>query len=346
MELNDGSSVMDRLDKLEGALRTHQATVARRVKADIERKISLSETNHRLLFHQFSRDLLKLVTAQHADIKLSLDQVEDRLINTKSVQIGLMEARMVMNTQEALMQIEASVSKFARDIHEEFLVLKRGMKAKRTEKGRGKAKSNNCVRKKKKKHVKELFQVKHASVNVKKATEAPLVSFSNNDEDEKAFIEKRTLPEFDSDFLDLMKDADIVPENVVEAHHDQNELDYSLAPMMPEALNGTIDDASKIVGTVSVKIEERTEEFKKVAGKETIGTNNMEIPAVYATVSPLKSTVRKLPPVCPQMSSKCSSRKRPKMASTIHVIPLEKLLPTSTSEHNDEILEVLALQNP
>jgi len=322
MELHDGSSVMDRLDKLEGALRTHQATVTRRVKADIERKISLSETNHRLLFHQFSRDLLKLVTAQHADIKLSLDQVEDRLINTKSVQIGLMEARMVMNTQEALMQIEASVSKFARDIHEEFLVLKRGMKVKRTEKGRGKTKSNNCVRKKKK-HLKELFQVKHASVNVKKATEAPLVSFSNTDEDEIAFIEKRTLPEFDSDFLDLMKDADIVPgqgcENVVEAHHDQNELDYSVAPMMPEALNGTIDDASKIVGTVSVK---------KVAGKETIGTNDMEIPAVDATVSLVKSTVRKLPPVCPQMSSKCSSRKRPKIASTIHVIPLEKLLPT------------------
>jgi len=330
MEPNGVSSVMDRLNKFEGALRTHQTNVVRRVQADIERKISVSETNQRLLFHHLSRDLLKLVTAQHADIKSSLDKVEDRLINTKSVQIGLMEARMVMNTQEALVQIKASVSKFARDIHKELLALKRGMKVKRTDKGKGKTKSQNCVRKKKK-PVEDMFQAESATVNLKKATKPPLVNLSTTDEDETAFIAKKTQPEFDSDFLDLMKDADIVPdqgcENVVDTDRDQHELDYSVAPMMPEALNGTIDDASKIVGTVSVKPDESTEEFK-----ESMASNNMEVPDIDVTVNPVKSTVRKLPLVCPQMISKCSSRKRPKIASTLHVIPLEKLLPTSTSE--------------
>ena len=118
MEKND-TCLIDRLNKLEKTLKDHQANVANRVRVDVEKCLAVSESNHRLIFHQFSKDLVSIITTQHQAMKTQLANVEERLINTKSVQIGVMEARMVVNTQESMMQIGDKVNKLGSDIFKE-----------------------------------------------------------------------------------------------------------------------------------------------------------------------------------------------------------------------------------
>jgi len=354
MEKND-SCLMDRLNKLEKTLKDHQANVANRVRVDVEKCLAVSESNHRLIFHQFSKDLVSIITTQHQAMKTQLANVEERLINTKSVQIGVMEARMVVNTQESMMQIGDKVNKLGSDIFKEFSAMKRKMtllqNLVRVAKKNDNTESSKPV--KKKKHL--IVKSKEISGKDKRLKSVQLDNINITDEDEVEFLgriskEEKNISEFDNDFLDLMRDANIEPAaKTVENESSEKEKnmerhDFSIAPMMPVALNADnagvqdpeIDDSDS--AELDISVDMTTEigcqvktEVTHVGDIDRTVSDPMKAnisdlthkiiptitspnkPNTYTTATPNVSTpidIRKLPLICPQASSKIMSRKR------------------------------------
>jgi len=355
---------MERLNRLEKTLKDHQANVANRAKADVEKCLAVSEANHRLIFHQFSKDLVNLITTQHQVMKTQLANVEERLINTKSVQIGVMEARMVVNTQESMIQIGDKVNKLGSDIFKEFGALKRKMtllqNLVRVAKKNENTDSSKPVRK-------ENHAIEKSKENLGKGNTSKSEQLDKSiitDEDEVKFLgkiskEEKNISEFDNDFLDLMRDANIEPatktvkfesskkEKNMERH------DFSIAPMMPVALNADnahilepdIDDTDSVDLNTSVDVTTEIGcHFKTevtVAGdtdqnvsdpmesiisdqtqKSISTTTSPNKPNTYTTEIPNVSTpnnIRKLPLICPQASSKIMSRKRRSSSSHLGI---------------------------
>lgn len=360
MEKKD-SCLMERLNRLEKTLKDHQTNVANRVRLDVEKCLAVSESNHRLIFHQFSKDLVNIITTQHHAMKTQLANVEERLINTKSVQIGVMEARMVLNTHESMMQIGDKVNKLGSDIFKEFGALKRKMtllqNAVRVAKKNEKTDSSKPVTKKN--HL--IKKSKDNSGKEKRPKSVQLDNIIITDEDEVEFLgriskEEKNISEFDNDFLDLMRDANIEPaaktvkNNSSEKEKNMERHDFSIAPMMPAALNADIQEP-EIADTDSVELDtsvELTTEIGCIVKTEVthIGDTDRKVsdpiksiisepthkviptitsqnkPNTYTTATPNVSTpinLRKLPMICPQATSKTVSRKRNSSSSCLEI---------------------------
>ena len=350
MENND-SCVIERLNRLEKTLKDHQANVINRAKADVEKCLAVSESNHRLIFHQLSKDLVNIFTNQHHAMKVQLANVEERLINIKSVQIGLMEARMIVNNQETMMQVGDKINKLGNGILKEFSVIKRRMTL--LQKAVGEVKKNE--KEKSIKTVKKKQDIEKSTDNLrrgKKSKNRHQEVGVITDEDEIEFLgeisNEKNNSEFDNDFLALMRDANVALASSktvqIESLENDNrgELhDFTIAPMMPAALNADLQEPERDV-TVSVELDAavdvKTEINCKVkivvpdegnaeqmvsdsdATKTIISDlaqkliTTPDISNISNPATPIESTpmikVRKLPLMCPQVGSKIMSRKR------------------------------------
>jgi len=267
MAVHDSTAIMDRLAKMEANLVLHQNKVANRAKEDVDKLLSNTslliqkmDTSYSALVKHNTDFVEKMmgIKVQQELAREQLVKVEDRLINTKSVQIGLMEARMVVNTHEAMMQIGGCVNKLGLDMLGEFKVMKNRLMVmqstmevgcevkeeinKETKKKRKKRANPKKVSVKKAKGTKEVApkvsKGSKKSKSVKKKPNNP-PSMSNSDEEVtylgsannslgkesvNSSLEKEnavrslvnenleSVPGFDSDFLDLMRDANIMPE--------------------------------------------------------------------------------------------------------------------------------------
>jgi len=358
MAVHVDSSVMDRVNKIEERLMLHQNKVASRLKEDFENMLHVSNSHISLSIQKSNMDILKMIKVHRESTKVQLDKVEDRLINTKSVQIGLMEARMVLNTHEAMMQIGNSVNKLGKDILDTFVVLKGrltmmqttievglevGREVKEPKKRRVRSRKGSVTKQKKI----GKGSTKSKSVPNKSTKDAShATSVSKSDEEEITFLDslvkcsENTIEEkvagFDSDFLDLMRDANIVPEElgsevpekkIKTENQDEvltHEVSYCVSVGNKKVLEADIIEtvAVKNEPTVDVKIEEGdspTKVEKEVIYSTDIIYNNntsdvaglkvMHVPIKIIRIPPPK-TVRILPPVCPQVRSKLCMKRR------------------------------------
>lgn len=137
MSVLDIKCVMDRLEKVESNLMAQHKLIGSNLDKNLNHQLKNVDVN---MENMVAKTLMKMneVLSKISNVearlmglskaqnhlqsctRTQLSQVEDRLINTKSVQIGLMEARMILNTHESFEKIWALVTNIRLDVFDKF----------------------------------------------------------------------------------------------------------------------------------------------------------------------------------------------------------------------------------